>query len=33
MSDKVTFTLDGRTVEADAGETIWEVAKREGTLT
>ena len=32
MSDTVTFTLDGRTVTAEAGETIWEVAKREGTL-
>ncbi len=29
---KVTFTLDGKTVTAEAGETIWEVAKREGTL-
>ncbi|MEM7178614.1 MAG: formate dehydrogenase subunit alpha [Pseudomonadota bacterium] len=30
-SDIVTFTLDGREVEARSGETIWEVAKREGT--
>ncbi|NND49257.1 MAG: molybdopterin-dependent oxidoreductase [Rhizobiales bacterium] len=28
----VTFTLDQRKVTADPGETIWEVAKREGTL-
>ena len=26
----VTFTLDGREVEAREGETIWQVAKREG---
>jgi len=26
----VKFTLDGRAVEARAGETIWQVAKREG---
>ena len=32
MSDRVTFTLDGREVEAAPGESIWEVAKREGTL-
>ena len=32
MSDTIRFTLDGREVEADPGETIWEVAKREGTL-
>ncbi len=32
MTDKkITFELDGRIVEADAGETIWQVAKREGT--
>ncbi|MFN3614721.1 MAG: formate dehydrogenase subunit alpha [Rubrimonas sp.] len=29
MAD-ITFTLDGRTVTAAAGETIWQVAKREG---
>ncbi|HUF55038.1 MAG TPA: molybdopterin-dependent oxidoreductase, partial [Thermohalobaculum sp.] len=28
---KITFTLDGREVEAEPGETIWQVAKREGT--
>ena len=27
----ITFTLDGREVTAAPGETIWEVAKREGT--
>ena len=31
MTDKVDFTLDGKTVSAAAGETIWDVAKREGT--
>ncbi|MBU2583172.1 MAG: formate dehydrogenase subunit alpha [Alphaproteobacteria bacterium] len=30
MTEKITFELDGRTVEAEAGETIWQVAKREG---
>ncbi|MEL6964109.1 MAG: 2Fe-2S iron-sulfur cluster-binding protein, partial [Pseudomonadota bacterium] len=30
MTDKITFTLDGRSVEASAGETIWQVAEREG---
>ena len=28
---KITFTLDGREVEAQAGETIWQVAERNGT--
>ncbi|NNJ68804.1 MAG: 4Fe-4S binding protein, partial [Boseongicola sp.] len=32
MSDTIKFTLDGRDVEATRDETIWEVAKREGTL-
>jgi formate dehydrogenase major subunit len=27
---KIAFTLDGREVEAQAGETIWQVAAREG---
>ena len=27
----ITFTLDGKTVTAEPGETIWNVAKREGT--
>jgi len=31
MSDTITFSLDGKTVTASQGETIWEVAKREGT--
>jgi formate dehydrogenase major subunit len=30
MSDTIRFTLDGREVEAQAGESIWAVAKREG---
>jgi formate dehydrogenase major subunit len=31
MTDAITFTLDGREVEARPGETIWQVAAREGT--
>ena len=31
MTGKISFTLDGRQVEALPGETIWQVAKREGT--
>ncbi|MBX9924851.1 MAG: formate dehydrogenase subunit alpha [Hyphomicrobiaceae bacterium] len=31
MTDKISFELDGRTVEASPDETIWQVAKREGT--
>ncbi len=31
MTDRISFTLDGREVEAAPGETIWQVAKREGT--
>ena len=31
MSNSIRFTLDGKEVEARDGETIWEVAKREGT--
>jgi ferredoxin len=31
MSETIRFTLDGREVEAAAGETIWQVAKRVGT--
>ena len=31
MAEKITFTLDGKQVTAEAGETIWQVAKREGT--
>ncbi len=30
MTDKVTFTLDGKAVEAEAGETIWQAAHRHG---
>ncbi len=30
MSDKITFTLNGETVEAEAGMTIWEVANGRG---
>ncbi|MBX2879907.1 MAG: formate dehydrogenase subunit alpha [Granulosicoccus sp.] len=32
MSDTVTFTLDGVEVTAEPDETIWEVAKRQGSL-
>jgi len=32
MSEAVSFKLDGRDVTAAVDETIWEVAKREGTL-
>jgi formate dehydrogenase major subunit len=31
MADTIEFTLNGKTVTAAEGETIWEVAKREGT--
>jgi formate dehydrogenase major subunit len=31
MSETIMFTLDGQEVEAAAGETIWQVAKRVGT--
>ncbi|MEM7428108.1 MAG: formate dehydrogenase subunit alpha [Pseudomonadota bacterium] len=31
MSETITFQLDGRDVEAEPDETIWQVAKREGT--
>ena len=31
MSDQIVFKLDGKEVAARAGETIWDVAKREGT--
>ena len=31
MSERIAFTLDGREVEAEPGETIWQVAEREGT--
>ena len=32
MSDSINFTLDGAQVTAEPGESIWEVAKRQGTL-
>ncbi len=32
MSDSIKFTLDGVQVTAEPGESIWEVAKRQGTL-
>ena len=32
MSETIKLTLDGVEVEADPGETIWQVAKRQGTL-
>ncbi|MDH3662609.1 MAG: molybdopterin-dependent oxidoreductase, partial [Alphaproteobacteria bacterium] len=32
MTEKITFTLDGREVEAGPDETIWQVAAREGIL-
>jgi formate dehydrogenase major subunit len=31
MTDKIRFQLDGHEVEAEAGETIWQVAQRHGT--
>ena len=31
MGDSIKFTLDGKVVFANDDETIWEVAKREGT--
>jgi formate dehydrogenase major subunit len=31
MSEAIRFTLDGREVEAAPGETIWQVANRQGT--
>jgi formate dehydrogenase major subunit len=30
MSERITFQLDGREVTAEPGETIWQVAKRQG---
>lgn len=30
MADRIRFTLDGRIVEGTAGESIWQVAAREG---
>ena len=31
MTDQIKFTLDGKEVSASADETVWQVAKREGT--
>ena len=31
MTSPITFTLDGKEVEAAPGETIWQVAQRQGT--
>jgi formate dehydrogenase major subunit len=31
MSETIRFTLDGRDVEAHAGETLWQIAQRNGT--
>ena len=31
MTKKIKFELDGKSVEAEPGETIWQVAKRQGT--
>ncbi len=31
MTTKITFTLDGQDVTAEPGETIWQVAQRQGT--
>jgi formate dehydrogenase major subunit len=31
MTDRIDFTLDGKAVSAAPGETLWDVAKREGT--
>ena len=31
MTETITFTLDGKEVEALPGETIWQVARRQGT--
>ncbi|MBL4785669.1 MAG: formate dehydrogenase subunit alpha [Cohaesibacteraceae bacterium] len=31
MSDQISFTLDNKTVTAEPGETIWQIAKRCGT--
>src|SRR6201990_1534427 len=31
MTSRITFELDGRQLEAEAGESIWQVAQRHGT--
>ena len=30
MTDPIRFTLDGNEIEAEPGETIWQVANRQG---
>ena len=32
MSEPITFVLDGDEIQAEAGETLWEVAKRHGNI-
>jgi formate dehydrogenase major subunit len=32
MTEAITFSLNGREVKAEQGETIWQVAKREGVV-
>ncbi|MFQ5927381.1 MAG: 2Fe-2S iron-sulfur cluster-binding protein, partial [Terriglobia bacterium] len=32
MSEPIRFVLDGQEVEAESGETIWQVARRQGAL-
>ena len=32
MSEPIKFTLDGKEVTAEAGESLWDVAKKQGTL-
>ena len=32
MMNKISFVMDGKTVFAEDKETIWDVAKRQGTL-
>ncbi|GLQ35581.1 formate dehydrogenase subunit alpha [Amylibacter marinus] len=31
MSEKITFTLDGKEISADSDQTIWQIAKDQGT--
>ncbi len=31
MTDRIAFELDGKAVTAEAGETLWDVARRQGT--
>ena len=32
MTNKISFVLDGKTVSSYNDETIWDVAKREGSI-